>query len=292
VRVCSLLPSATEIVAMLGLADCLVGVSEECDWPPEVRELPVVTGSRVDSGSLTSIEIDVAVRAAVGGGNSLYMVDADLLNELEPQVVITQDLCTVCAVSSGDVVQVCDAESISLNPRTIDEVAHSVELVATRLGVRERGLALARRMRDAIDDVRDRVAGLPRPHIFVAEWLEPPFASGHWVPEMVTAAGGHDVLGRPGEPSFTTSWRAVANAGPELIVLAPCGFDAERGAREAAGIQFPAPALAVDANAYYSRPSPRIVDGVRQLAHILHPGAAPDPELPLVDFRATEVTGV
>ncbi len=289
VRVCSLLPSATEIVASLGVADHLVGVSEECDWPPEVRGLPVVTASRVDPAELSSGEIDAAVRAAVTEGQSLYAVDAELLDVLEPDLVITQDLCTVCAVSTGDVTRVCDVETLSLDPHTLDEIAQSVETVGERLGVPERGREVARQMREAIAETAGRVAGLPRTRLFVAEWLDPPFASGHWVPEMVAAAGGQDVLGRPGKPSFTTSWEAVRAAEPELIVVAACGFDARRAAEEAAGLDFPAPAVAVDANAYYSRPSPRLAEGVRQLAHMLHPSAVPDPGLPLVELTGATV---
>jgi iron complex transport system substrate-binding protein len=284
VRVCSLLPSATEIVALLGQADRLVGVSEECDWPPEVRGLPVVTASRVHAAELSSAEIDAAVRGAVGDGRSLYAVDAELLDELRPDLVITQDLCSVCAVSSDDVMELCDVETVSLNPHTLEEIAQSVELVAARLGVPERGAEVAGEMHEAIAATAALVDGLPRRRIFVAEWLDPPFASGHWVPEMVAAAGGEEVLARAGEASFTTSWEAVQAAEPELVVVAPCGFDARRAAREAAGLDLPAPAVAVDANAYYSRPSPRVVDGVRQLAHLLHPDAAPDPGLPIVEL--------
>jgi iron complex transport system substrate-binding protein len=284
VRVCSLLPSATEIVALLGLADHVVGISEECDWPPEVRGLPVVTASRVHAAELSSAEIDAAVRGAVGDGRSLYAVDAELLDELQPDLVITQDLCSVCAVSSDDVMRLCDVETVSLNPHTLEEIAESVELVAARLGVPDRGAAVAGEMREAIAATKAGVAELPRRRIFVAEWLDPPFASGHWVPEMVEAAGGEEVLGRPGEASFSTSWEAVRAAEPELVVVAPCGFDARRAAQEAAGLDLPAPAVAVDANAYYSRPSPRVVDGVRQLAYLLHPEVAPDPGLPVVEL--------
>jgi iron complex transport system substrate-binding protein len=284
VRVCSLLPSATEIVALLGLVDRLVGISEECDWPPEVRGLPVVTASRVHAAELSSAEIDAAVRGAVGYGDSLYVVDAELLDELRPDLVITQDLCSVCAVSSDDVMRLCDVETVSLNPHTLEEIAESVELVAARLGVPERGAAVAGEMREGIAATAALVDGLPRRRIFVAEWLDPPFASGHWVPEMVAAAGGEDVLGRPGEPSFTTSWEAVRAADPELVVVAPCGFDAQRAAREAASVDLPAPAVAVDANAYYSRPSPRVAEGIRQLAFLLHLGVAPDPGLPVVEL--------
>jgi iron complex transport system substrate-binding protein len=284
VRVCSLLPSATEIVALLGLADRLVGVSEECDWPPEVRGLPVVTASRVDAAELPSAEIDAAVREAVVDGRSLYAVDAELLDELEPDLVITQDLCTVCAVSSGDVIGLCDVQTLSLNPRTLEEIGQSVEVVGERLGAAGRGAAVAQDMRAAIAQLATLTADRPKRRVFVAEWLDPPFAAGHWVPEMVAAAGGEDVLGRPGQASFTTSWEAVRAGQPELIVLAPCGFDARRAAQEAVGLDLPGPAVAVDANAYYSRPSPRVVDGIRQLAHLLHPEVASDPRLPLVEL--------
>jgi iron complex transport system substrate-binding protein len=291
-RICSLLPSATEIVGHLGLTDSLVAVSEECDWPPGVDRLPVVTASRVDPATLSSSEIDAAVRDAVVGGQSLYAVDEALMAELAPDVILTQDLCTVCAVSGDDVASLCPvgAEVISLNPTTLEEIAGSVEDAAARLGVAERGAAVAAEMREAIAEVRRAVEGRPRRRIFVAEWIDPPFAAGHWLPEMVTAAGGEDVLGRAGEPSFTTSWDDVAAAAPELIVVATCGFDAKRGAQEAEGIELPAPAVAVDANAYYSRPAPRVADGVRQLGFLLHPEACDDPGLPAVQVMSRRTT--
>jgi iron complex transport system substrate-binding protein len=282
-RICSLLPSATEIVADLGLASSLVGRSEECDWPPEVAALPVVTAARVDSAALDSRRIDAAVRDAVRGGVSLYELDGDLVDELRPDVILTQDLCTVCAVSSDDVDRLCavDAEVVSLDPRDIDEVLASVEALAERLGVSDRAQAVVDRARAEIAAVQRAVAGRPRPRVFVAEWLDPPFAPGHWLPQMVELAGGECVLGCTGEPSFTTTWEEVAAARPELIVLAPCGFDAARAAAEARGLDLPAPAVAVDANAYYSRPTPRLADGVRQLAALFHPDAVESP-LPAV----------
>ncbi len=271
-RIVSLLPSATEIVAALGLAESLVGRSEECDWPPEVRGLPVVTAARVDSEALSGAEIDAAVRAAVADGRSLYALDADLVEQLAPDVIVTQDLCAVCAVSSSEV---CDvgARVISLDPRTIAEIGDSVVALGQALEREERGREAAAQMHERIERVRSAVAGLPRRRIFVAEWLDPPFASGHWIPEMVAAAGGIDVLGRPGEHSVPTSWDAVAAERPELIVLAPCGFDAKRALKEAAGLDLPAPSVAVDANAYFARPSPRIAEGVEQLGRLLHPQA-------------------
>lgn len=271
-RIVSLLPSATEMVAALGLADALVGRSEECDWPPEVRGLPVVTAARLDSATLSGAEIDAAVRAAVAEGRSLYALDADLVERLAPDVIVTQDLCAVCAVSSAEV---CDvgAHVISLDPHTIAEIGDSLVALGRALGREERGREAAAGMHERIERVRTAVAGLPRRRIFVAEWLDPPFASGHWIPEMVSAAGGVDVLGRAGASSVQTSWEEVAAEHPELIVLAPCGFDAQRALQEAAGLNLPAPSVAVDANAYFARPSPRIADGVEQLGKLLHPAA-------------------
>jgi iron complex transport system substrate-binding protein len=282
VRICSLLPSATEIVGRLGLADCLVGVSAECNWPSEVMRLPVVTSSRVDSESLASGEIDAAVRDAIAEGKALYAIDADLLEGLRPDVIVTQDLCAVCAVSSGDVATLCptSARVISLDPGTLEEIAQSVESLGRELGEPERGEVVAGEFRAAIDSVKRQTAGLPRKRVFVAEWLDPPFAAGHWVPEMVAAAGGEEVLGHAGRPSFATTWDEVRQAAPDLIVLAPCGFDEARAAREAASLELPAAAVAVDADAYYSRPAPSVADGIRQLAFLLHPNEIPDPGLP------------
>jgi iron complex transport system substrate-binding protein len=282
VRICSLLPSATEIVGRLGLADCLVGVSAECNRPSEVMRLPVVTSSRVDSESLASGEIDAAVRDAIAEGKALYAIDADLLEGLRPDVIVTQDLCAVCAVSSGDVATLCptSARVISLDPGTLEEIAQSVESLGRELGEPERGEVVAGEFRAAIDSVKRQTAGLPRKRVFVAEWLDPPFAAGHWVPEMVAAAGGEEVLGHAGRPSFATTWDEVRRAAPDLIVLAPCGFDEARAAREAASLELPAAAVAVDADAYYSRPAPSVADGIRQLAFLLHPNEIPDPGLP------------
>lgn len=283
-RICSLLPSATEIVGHLGLAGSLVGVSQECDWPAEVRGLPVVTASRVDPQSLTGAQIDDAVRDAVAGGRSLYALDEALLAELAPDVILTQDLCTVCAVSGDEVATLCpvDAEVISLNPTTLEGVATSVETVAARLDIAERGRAVAEEMRRAIDEIELAVAGRRRRRIFVAEWVDPPFAAGHWLPEMVRAAGGEDVLGQAGKPSFSVTWDDVRELQPELVVVAACGFDARRGAEEAAGVGLSVETVAVDANAYYSRPAPRVVEGVRQLGFLLHPEVCADPRLPAV----------
>jgi iron complex transport system substrate-binding protein len=287
VRICSLLPSATEIVADLGLIDSLVGVSEECAWPPEVRSKPRVTAARIDSRSLSSAEIDRAVRDSIGDGQSLYTVDADLIDELRPDILITQDLCTVCAVSSGDLASACPvgAEIISLDPGTIGEVADTVTLLGERLGAGERAAAIVAEMWRKIDSVRAAVDGLPRRRVFVAEWTDPPFCAGHWVPEMVEAAGGVEVMGQAGKPSHSTTWDQVLALDPELVVIAPCGFLADAAAERAAGLSIPSRAVAVDADSFFSRPAPRLADGVVQLGHLLHPDAVPDPGLAAIELQ-------
>ncbi len=280
-RICSLLPSATEIIAQLGLVDELVGVSEECRRPSEVLGKPVVTAARIDPASLTSLEIDTAVRESVADGRSLYSVDAELIAELAPDLIVTQDLCTVCAVSSGELAKASPvgAEVLSLDPRTLAEVAETVQILAAKLDRIERGEQIVAEMWDAIELASAAVKGLPRRRVFFAEWIEPPFCAGHWLPEMIHLAGGTDVLGRPGRPSYAVTWDEVIAEKPELVVIAPCGFGAEEAAERAAGLRLPCPAVAVDGDGYYSRPGPRLADGVRQLAHLFHPETAPDPGL-------------
>jgi iron complex transport system substrate-binding protein len=288
VRICSLLPSATEIIGALSAAGQLVGVSAECDWPPEVQGLPIVTAARIDTNAMESLEIDQAVREAIATERSLYGIDEELLHALDPDLIVTQDLCAVCAVSSDEVNRLCavDVQILSLDPRTITEIEKSVLELATTLGVAARGAAVVAEMEEKIAGLRARVAGLERRRVFVAEWLDPPFAAGHWVPEMVALARGEEVLGRAGQASFSTTWPAVRECSPELVVLAPCGFDAKRAARDAAGLPpLPCRVVAVDANAYFSRPAPRIVDGIAQLAFLLHPEAVPDPGLPWIELE-------
>lgn len=283
-RICSFLPSATEIIAELGLIESLVGVSEECRWPAEVVGLPVVTAARIDPSEFSSIEIDEAVRASLRDGRSLYGVDAELVAELSPDVIVTQDLCAVCAVSSGQLASACPvgAQVISLDPQTFDDVAASIELLAERLGVARQGSEVAQRMRATAEEVAGSVRGCSQRRVFFAEWLEPPFCAGHWLPQMIELAGGRDVQGRAGRPSFSTSWDEVFALEPELIVVGPCGFGAEEAAGRGAEIDWPVPAVAVDGDGYYSRPGPRLADGIRQLAHLFHPDAASDPGLPAI----------
>jgi len=269
VRIVSLLPSATEIVADLGLEGSLVGRSHECNWPESVRRVPVVSSSRIDSENLSGRQIDDAVTAAMAKGEALYAVDAGLLAELQPDVIITQDLCRVCAVSGNDLVGL-GAKTISLGPHTLAEVAESVRYLSRQLGVPERGEAAASEMEQRIERVRHAVAGKKRPRVFVAEWIDPPFACGHWIPEMVEAAGGEEVLGRAGQRSVRTTWDLVRAAKPDLIIAAPCGFDEERARREGQSIDAACPVVAVDADRYFVRPAPSLARGVEILARIFH----------------------
>ena len=272
-RIVSLIPSATEIIGELGLTDNLVGRSCECNWPPSILNTAVVSLSRVDSLQLSGAQIDAQVRSALGDGKELYSIDEEVLRQLAPDVIITQDLCQVCAVSSDNV---CDvgARVISLDPRTINEVAESVAFLGAQLGVAAKGKQVADHMLERIEKVRRAVVGRKRPRVFIAEWLDPPFASGHWIPEMVDAAGGIEVLGKPGVPSVTTSWQAVRDAQPEIVIFAPCGFDEVRAAKEAAVLvdQFDPnwQTACVNADRFFARPAPSIADGIEQLAKIFH----------------------
>ncbi|HEX4679035.1 MAG TPA: ABC transporter substrate-binding protein [Gaiellaceae bacterium] len=286
-RICSLLPSATEMIAQLGLIDSLVGVSDECRWPSEVVGKPIVTAAKIDPSTLSNLEIDSAVRNSLLAGASLYSVDVELMQRLEPDLIITQDLCAVCAVSSGELASACPAGTtmLSLDPRNLSEVADSVRILARAVDRVDRGEEIVAEMWATIHEAADAVRELPPKRIFFAEWIEPPFSAGHWLPEMIELAGGVDVLGNAGQPSRPVTWDAVAAAAPELVIMAPCGFDADAAAARAEGIPLPCPAIAVDGDSYYSRPGPRLAAGVAQLAHLLHPENAPDPGLPAIPLR-------
>jgi iron complex transport system substrate-binding protein len=246
-----------------------------------------VTASRVATTELKSFEIDQAVREAVDDGQPLYAIDRELLEVLEPDVILTQNLCTVCAVSSDTVNELCatDAEIVALDAHTLAEIKARILALADLLGATARGRAVVAEMEARMAAVRERVSeARPKP-VFVAEWLDPPYAAGHWLPEMVDLAGGRDVLGRAGAPSYPTSWDAVREQHPELVVVAPCGFDHRRAGREAT--EMPAlgcRAVAVDSNAYYARPGPRVADGVAQLAFLIHPELVADPGLPYLEL--------
>jgi iron complex transport system substrate-binding protein len=286
-RICSLLPSATEIIADLGLADRLVGVSAECRWPEYVIGKPVVSSAKVDTAALTNVQIDDLVRDSTKDGGSLYAVDAELIDRLRPDLIVTQDLCAVCAVSSGDLATACpvNAEILSLDPRTLEDVAGTVLTLARRLGVEDRGVAIAEEMRNKVAAVKQAVAGKGRPRVFLAEWIDPPYCGGHWIPEMIELAGGTSVIGDASEPSRRVRWEDVLKQQPDLVVIAPCGFDAEQAAERAADLRLPCRTVAVDADSSYSRPGPRLADGVGQLGHLLHPDVVPDLGLPAIDLK-------
>jgi iron complex transport system substrate-binding protein len=289
-RIASLLPSATEIVCALGLADCLVGVSHECDYPADVvADLPKLTRSAVPHG-LTSAEIDAEVAARLRRGESLYTVDEAQLAALKPEVIITQELCDVCAVNFSQVQALAARmpgrpQVISLTPPNLEGIFEDVTTVAQAIGVPDRGERLIASLHARLEAVQQTVRGLrqgrPRPRVFALEWLNPPFAAGHWVPEMIALAGGEEVLGRAGEKSFRVTWEQIVAAQPEVLILIPCGYSREQAQAEWAALPKPSvwnelPAAhsgrvyALDANSYCSRPAPRVVEGVEALARVIH----------------------
>jgi iron complex transport system substrate-binding protein len=236
---------------------------------------------------LSSFEIDKAVGEAVRDGRPLYAIDREQLEALEPDLILTQNLCTVCAVSSDTVDELCatDAEVVAFDAHTLAEIEERILSLADLLGVTARGRAVVVEMEAKVAAAHERVSeARPRP-VFVAEWLDPPYAAGHWLPEMVALAGGRDVLGRAGAPSYPTSWETVCEQQPELVIVAPCGFDHTRAAREATQVPpLACRAVAVDSNAYYARPGPRVADGVAQLAFLIHPELVADPGLPYIEL--------
>lgn len=279
----SLLPSATEIVYALGLGDQLVGVTFECDEPPAARQdKTVVVGGR-DTRGMTAGEIDAYVRAQTAAGADLYTLHARALAELEPELILTQDLCRVCALPSDRVQDAldylgCRAEVLSLDPHSLADVLASIAEVGTRAGVPERAAELTARLRARLERVAAAVAGRPRPRVAVIEWTDPPFTAGHWIPDLVSAAGGEPVAARPGERSVTTTWAAIAAAAPDVVIVAPCGYHLPGAIGQAKTVARALPGLpvwAIDADGLVVRPGPRLIDGVEAIASILHPGAGP-----------------
>jgi iron complex transport system substrate-binding protein len=296
-RICSLVPAATEIIFSLGLGDRVVGVTHECDWPPEAAARPAVTASLLESGDLASVDIDRAVAEAARNGKPLYGIDAERWAEIDADVVVAQELCDVCAVSRRDVDGLVEARSlevevIEVSPTTLDGILASVIGLGVRLDAEGAADELAHGMRARLERVSSALADVETsPRVFVSEWLEPPYAAGHWVPDMVALAGGTEVAGLSGEPSHRMRWSDVAALEPDVVILAPCGFDLDRTLSEVVTLDLSAHLLgtparrdskvfAVDANAYFSRPGPRIVDGVELLAYLIHPEAYSDPGLP------------
>jgi iron complex transport system substrate-binding protein len=278
-RIVSLLPSATEIVYALGLGGQLAGVTFECDQPASARtEKTVVVGGR-DTAGMAPAAIDAYVRARLAAGGDLYTLHADALAALAPDLILTQDLCRVCALPAGRVADAldylgCAAEVVSLDPHSLDDVLATILTVGRRAGAEAEAERLVAALRRRLAAVADRVAGRRRPSVAVIEWTDPPFTAGHWVPDLVTAAGGRPVAARPGGRSEQTTWDQIAAARPELIVVAPCGFhlDAAAAQAELVARQLPGlPVWAIDADGLIVRPGPRLVDGVEALAAIFHP---------------------
>ena len=282
-RLVSLLPSATEIVYALGLGGDLVGVTFECDEPASARAEKTVVVGGLDTRGMTPREIDDYVRGRMNSGGDLYTLHAQALAGLRPDLIITQDLCRVCALPSGHVEQAldhlgCQADVLSLDPHSLDEVLESILAVGRRTGTTDRAERLTAGLRSRLARVAAQVAGRPCPRVAVVEWVDPPFTAGHWVPGLVTAAGGQPVAARPGSPSVQTSWRSVADASPGLIVVAPCGYHLDGAVEQAAMVAAELPGLpiwAIDADGIVVRPGPRLVNGVEAIASILHPGAVP-----------------
>jgi iron complex transport system substrate-binding protein len=286
-RIVSLVPHATELLFALGLGDDVVAVTHECDFPIEARSKPFVTRDALPAG-LSAGEIDAAVRERTERGESIYALDEDALRDLEPDLIVTQELCPVCAVSYDEVEKIAEAlpscpQVVSLDPKTLGETMGDVRTLAQATGAREAALDLVARQRARIDKVRIAVKGAQRPRVAALEWFDPVFVAGHWTPQLIELAGGQDVLGFAGEHSETATWEVVAAAQPEVVLCIPCGYDAARAHEEA--LDF-APQLAtlgaervvaVDASAYFSRPGPRLVDGLELLAHVLHPELVPEP---------------
>jgi iron complex transport system substrate-binding protein len=283
VRLVSLLPSATEIVYALGLGEQLVGVTFECDEPASARvDKTVVVGGR-DTSGMTPGEIDAYVRGQMAAGEDLYTLHEQALAALAPDLILTQDLCRVCALPSGQIESAldylgCRAEVLSLDPRSLDEVLDSILEIGSRAGVAGRAERLTAELRSRRDRVKAQVAGRPRPRVAVVEWVDPPFTAGHWIPDLVSAAGGEPVAARPGVPSVPTAWDAVAAEDPDLIMVAPCGYHLA-GAVEQAAVAARAlpgtPVWAIDADGIVVRPGPRLICGVEALAAVFHPGAVP-----------------
>jgi iron complex transport system substrate-binding protein len=284
-RLVSLLPSATEIVYALGLGDDLVGVTFECDEPPAARSTKTVVVGGRDTRGMTPAEIDDYVKTQMAAGGDLYTLHADALAGLAADLILTQDLCRVCALPSDQVSDAldylgCRADVLSLDPYSLDDVLGTVITVGTATGVRERALDLVEALRARLARVATQVAGRRRPRVAIVEWVDPPFTAGHWVPDLVTAAGGEPVGARGGQRSVETTYAGLAATAPEVVLVTPCGFHLDGAAGQARSVvpHFPGAAVwAIDGDGLVVRPGPRLVDGVEAIAAILHPGAVPQP---------------
>ncbi len=291
-RIVSLLPSATEIVCALGLGDELVGVTHECDWPPEAIGKPIMTRNTHDYAGATSREIHEVVSAAIHGGSSLYELDEEALAAADPDLIITQELCEVCAVSYrrvNEAVRAIDSEIavISLEPTSIEGIFNTISTVGAMTDAEERAIAVIARLRRQLRKIeeklqRRRKAGSVPPRVVALEWLDPPFTVGHWVPEQIRRSGGWDLLGQEGERSVETSWAAIREVDPEMLILMPCGYHVNAAVKEWERTPKPifwkqleavrrGQVFVVDGSAYFNRPGPRVIEGMAMLAEIFDP---------------------
>ncbi len=299
-RIVSLVPHATELLFALGLGRDVVAVTHECDYPPDALELERVTRDILPA-NLSAVEIDAAVRERTAAGKSIYELDEEALAAHEPDLIVTQALCPVCAVSHEEVSELAQElpscpRVLSLDPTTFGETLGDVRTVAEATDRRERGIELLRDAAARIDRIKLAVRAERRIPVAAIEWLDPVYVAGHWTPQMIELAGGDDVLGFPGEPSRTASWEELRASEPEVVVVMPCGYDAARAQAEATAHAGElerlgaARVVAVNASAYFSRPGPRLIEGLELLAHILHPAqvpGAPGEALPVVASAAT-----
>lgn len=280
-RIVSLLPSATEILFDLGLGDQVVGVTFECDFPAEAKSKRIVSTSALPE-NLTPSEIDAVVKERMAAGEDLYRLDRGAFADLDPDLVITQDLCAVCAVDVSEVDEAlaflaCSADVVTLDPMSLEQVIDSIATVAVATGTERRASEIQTESRQRLAQVAESLAAAPRPRVLVLEWADPAFTAGHWVPDLVEAAGGESVLGRPGENSVGVEWEGIAASGADIVVVSPCGFRLEGAAEQAETLvaqgNLPADAQvwAIDADAFMVRPGPRVVEGVEVLATIFHP---------------------
>ncbi len=278
-NIVSLLPSTTEIVFDLGLADQLRGVTVECNWPQHAKEGREIVVDTFTNPTMTPGEIDAIVKQRVAQGLDLYNLDDAALARCAPDLILSQDLCRVCAVASGDVNAAvarlnCDANVLQIDPQTLHQVIDSINTIAEAAGVASRGTALTSSLHTRLEIVADNVRGLARPKVFVLEWIDPPFGAGHWVPDIINAAGGEPVVCRPGERSVQTTWQEITDAQPDVVIVAPCGFGLDGASEQAASIinQLPnsVSVWAIDADSVMVRPGPRLVDGVEAIAAMLH----------------------
>ena len=292
-KIVSLLPSATEIVCVLGLENNLAGITHECDFPEHITDRPPLTASRISHESMSSKEIDHAVRSQLDGHGSIYDLDTARLAEINPDLIITQELCDVCAVSYSHVekaakMYVADARVVSLEPNTLADIFDNIRMVGELTGTVQKAADVVNELEARLAAVRSKTANIEKKRVFMLEWLEPPFSPGHWVPEQVSIAGGESLLGNAGERSVTTTYQAIRESNPEIMVLIPCGYYMHDTTRQLESTIFPSDwkeidavkngeVWALDATSYFSRPAPRVVDGVEILAKIFHPSIFGEP---------------